>query len=371
MSMVEAGGPARNKNGARYSRICFTINNWTAPEYEALLTNSWKWMVVGKEVGQDGTPHLQGAAILGGQMALSAIKKLPGMARAHIEPMMGTPVQNMDYCTKQDPAAYTKGVLLDEGKRQEVYEAGEALKAGATMRQLAEEHTTVCIKYTRGLIQTRALLVNRRTTAPKVIWLFGKTGVGKTKCCRDFADKYNGGDCWMSAGDLKWFDGYDGQRVAICDDFRGKHCSFSFLLRLLDRYPFRVPIKGAFVEWTPDVIFITSPYPPEEIFAVRGEHLPEDMNQLKRRITKVIELKDADVYLGDAGGSGSCKVLECIRRSVQGEAPPGSPPIRAPPNPLQEVISLLSDDEQESMEDSADLSMESWMTYHTNVLNNK
>lgn len=54
------GGPTRRKNGARYSRFCFTLNNWTQEEYEDLTSRQVKWMVIGKEVGDNGTPHLQG-----------------------------------------------------------------------------------------------------------------------------------------------------------------------------------------------------------------------------------------------------------------------------------------------------------------------
>lgn len=285
---MEAGGPIRrnNRNGARYSRICFTINNWTQQEYDDLLKNSWKWMVVGKEIGENQVPHLQGAAVLGKQMALTTIKKLPGMARAHIEPMMGTPEDSLVYCSKQDAAAYTAGSMPKEGKRREMDEAATALLNGATMRQMAEEHTSVTIKYSKGLMVTRSLLAKPRTQPPKVVWIYGPTGVGKTRLCREFADKFYEGDIWMSSGDLHWFDGYDGQRVVVLDDFRGKHCSFSFLLRLLDRYPFRVPFKGGFVEWNPELIFITCPYAPDKVFETRMQYLPEDMKQLQRRLTK-------------------------------------------------------------------------------------
>jgi len=288
---MQAGGPIRNTRQHRYRRVVFTLNNWTSTEYASLV--QWKptWLVVGKEVGEDGTPHLQGAAILGSQMTMTQLKKLPGLARAHFEPMMGTPQHSLTYCSKQDQAAYTFGTMPSPGKRNDLEACYTSLKDGATMRQLADEHGVEVIKYSKGLMITRSLLVEPRVEPPKVFWIFGPTGLGKTRAAVDLAVNRFGGEYWMSPGGLQWFDGYDGQSVAILDDFRGKHCSFPFLLRLLDRYPFRVPFKGGYVEWTPRVIIITCPYSPREIFEVRGKHLPEDINQLERRITKVIEVK--------------------------------------------------------------------------------
>jgi len=291
--MQEAGGPARRqKNGQRYRRICFTLNNWTPQEYNDLCAFKATWMIIGKEVGDNGTPHLQGAAILGSQMTLATLKKVPGFRRAHIENMYGSPEKNEAYCSKQDPSPFVKGTLPKPGRRNDLESAYASLAGGATMRQMAEEHGVEVIKYHKGLIAVRSLLVEARTEAPKVVWLFGPTGIGKSRVTIEFATKHFGGDYWMSCGSLQWFDGYDGQNVAILDDFRGKHCPFSVLLRLLDRYSFRVPYKGGFVEWNPKVIFITCPYSPNEIFDVRGKHLPEDIKQLERRITQVVHWKD-------------------------------------------------------------------------------
>lgn len=290
---MEAGGPQRrqrNQSGYRYSRIVFTLNNWTALEYSSLTQWTPTWLVIGKEVGEDGTPHLQGAAILGKQMTLAGLKKIPGLARAHIEPMMGTPQHNLVYCTKQDGAAFQFGTMPAPGKRNDLQEAYLSLREGSTMKQLALHHGVEVIKYAKGLTICRSLLAKPRTRPPKIIWLFGPTGVGKTRSAIDISDQYFAGDYWMSADGLQWFDEYDGQRVAILDDFRGKHCSFSFLLRLLDRHSLRVPFKGGYVQWTPELIFITCPYSPDTVFEVRGKHMPEDLQQLVRRITKVIEI---------------------------------------------------------------------------------
>lgn len=74
-----------------------------------------------------------------------------------------------------------------------------------------------------------------------------------------------------------------GQKVAIFDDFRPWWCRFDYLLRLLDRYPMQVPVKGGFVNWVPEHIIITAPQRWSDMFT--GEfRTPEDLAQLGRRI---------------------------------------------------------------------------------------
>lgn len=43
----------------------------------------------------------------------------------------------------------------------------------------------------------------------------------------------------------------------LLDDYRGG-AQDSMILKLLDIYPLQVPVKGGFVDWSPDRIFITS-----------------------------------------------------------------------------------------------------------------
>ena len=61
---------------------------------------------------------------------------------------------------------------------------------------------------------------------------------------------------------LQWFDNFIGQHTAIFDDFRIRGVSFNYLLRILDRYPIDVPVKGGFTYWNPREIVITCPLDP-------------------------------------------------------------------------------------------------------------
>lgn len=273
----------------RGTRYVFTLNNWTQEEYTLVTSSAFtaktRWMVVAKETGETGTPHLQGAFVLLTQTAFSTVKKLPGLTRAHLEPMHGSPQDSLAYCSKQDSAAFVYGTLPTPGKRNDLSYATERILNGATVKEVAQtmEGATVVVKFNKGLTVLRSYVRPDRTEPPKIYWLYGKTGTGKTRCSFEFASKL--GDVWITSGGLQWFDGYDGQRSAIFDDFRSKGVSFPFLLQLLDRYPLSVPIKGGFVGWNPEFIFITTPETPTVTFSKRAEHIPEDIEQLLRRIS--------------------------------------------------------------------------------------
>lgn len=258
-----------NSSGnSRYRRVVFTLNNYTDQEFQDLknFCRGCTWGVIGRECGEEKhTPHLQGmlffcnflltllgAMIFGSgqQFTLSALKKKPGWKRCHVQNMRGTPHQCLAYCTKEDKDAFQFGSLPEPGKRNDLHSVVERIQGGTSLKELAQdvEGGAVITKYHKGLTVLRSLLQPERRGAPYVFWFHGETGTGKTKCAISIAQRLVGGsdNVWISNGSLKWFDGYEGQPAVVVDDFRPKQLpdfNYAFLLRLLDRYPFRVEFK--------------------------------------------------------------------------------------------------------------------------------
>lgn len=147
--------------------------------------------------------------------------------------------------------------------------------------------------YKRGLDILRLEEASgKKTEKPYVHWYYGKTGTGKTRSAFEEASKKYGESIWWSSTNDSWFDGYIGQEAVIIDDLRARTWNFSFLLRLLDRYPITVPIKGGFSSWRPKEIWITAPECPERIYRNYQTNEPYDgIEQLQRRIDDLKEFE--------------------------------------------------------------------------------
>jgi hypothetical protein len=116
-----------------------------------------------------------------------------------------------------------------------------------------------------------------------VYWLWGPTGVGKT---RSVYQQFGYDDVCVKP-ESKWIFDYSGQKCCLVDDFRGSWWKFDYLLRFLDAYPFTIETKGGDVNFNSPVIVITTPDKPSLTF----QQIQEDLSQLERRITKVFEYK--------------------------------------------------------------------------------
>lgn len=84
----------------RARRFCLTLNNWSEEEYFKLLghMDTKTFWIIGKEVGESGTPHLQCYVEHKNPMAFKTIKRWN--ERLHIEKSKGSRRQNYDYCSK-------------------------------------------------------------------------------------------------------------------------------------------------------------------------------------------------------------------------------------------------------------------------------
>jgi hypothetical protein len=244
--------------------------------------------VIGSEVGESGTPHLQCFLQFRSRRGLRAVKRLCG-DRVHAEIARGRPEQAAAYC-KKDGDYWEHGVLSYSGKRTDLNAFVAAAKGGMSWEEALETHATVLARYTRFADRVIGRYAVSRDWVPEVYVYWGDTGTGKSR--RAFAETESP---YVHSGG-QWFDGYSGESDVIFDDFGGSEFKLTYLLKLLDRYPMRVPIKGGFVNWCPKKIFITSNYCPKDWFPnAKDEHV----KALFRRITKSIQFRKLCSINGD------------------------------------------------------------------------
>lgn len=86
---------------------CFTINNPVDNDLRALAAIESKYIIYGTEVGEDGTPHLQGFVSFHNAKSMSACRRCLGN-RAHVEKKRGTFAEASDYCKKD-------GIFIERG----------------------------------------------------------------------------------------------------------------------------------------------------------------------------------------------------------------------------------------------------------------
>lgn len=265
---------------------CFTLNNPSREENESIRDLGHdvrcKYIVCGNEVGESGTPHLQGYMYFVNPRSMSGLKRIPGLARSHLEPSRGSPKQASDYC-KKDGDWWEEGELPSAGRRTDLDDIKTEISEGKSEVYIAEHHFSQWCQYRRSFERYRQLLASKpRQWKSWTNVLVGSTGLGKT---RFVYQQHRDDDIYVWGGD-RWFDGYCGQTIALLDDFRGE-LPIGFMLRLLDRYPMSVPIKGGFVNWNPRRIYITSNHLPE--FWYDNVDRPS-MDALNRRINRLDEI---------------------------------------------------------------------------------
>lgn len=222
--------------------------------------------------------------------------------------MRGSAQDSVSYCSKEDTHFFEWGVRPQNGGKgsnaaRPIHAAIADIEGGKTLEEMARSgsHGEAIVKFDRGLTKYRSLRAAPRdpSVPPVVMWIYGPTGTGKSLFAFDFLRNCFGlGGVWLcNTSNLQWFDGYSGQPGAVFDDFRSKGVPFNYVLRVADRYPLQVPVKGGFVNWAPKIIIFTTTGSLEDTFKERNKYRPEDLRQLERRLTggvwKLPEQSDA------------------------------------------------------------------------------
>lgn len=233
--------------------------------------------------------HYQCYVVLNAPARLNAVREL-FPATSHCEPARGTHQQCIDYCTKTDTRVsgpWQHGDPGGQGSRTDLSSFVAAVRSGRGDNSILDEFPVQYLRYARHIVDVRrAQAPQIRNSKPLVIFLYGATGVGKSRLAHELIQLDR---TFFYIKDSRFFDGYFGQPFVIFDDIRVDDIPFHILLRLTDRYPFAVPQKGIPpFPFTSSVLIFTSAFSPD-FFVPAGE----DPQQLLRRLDFVIELFDS------------------------------------------------------------------------------
>lgn len=220
----------------------------------------------GREVGEGGTPHLQGYLILSRKQRLVPVKQGLG-GRCHLEPMRGSVDDNEDYCTKEGDVWRFGNKPLANGKRcrDEVAKAVQgAVKHGREgLDRFIEENPGVWAWDGQRILRNVFTGVNGPHRPDiRVRWIWGEPGVGKSRMADELYP-----NAFRKEPKNKWWCGYLMEKEVIMDDYTMECVDLNYLLRWFDRYPCLVETKGAWMPLYADKWVITSNMQPRDIFA--------------------------------------------------------------------------------------------------------
>jgi len=280
---------------AKKRSFAFTWNNYTSENVvfiKQYITDNARYGCFGKEIGEEGTPHLQGYIQFENPRSMKKlIKDLKG---CHIEICKGNKKQNIDYCSKTDPDFWSYGDPSCQGERTDLRELVRDILTGELkLSNILREDPFVYHQYGRTLDKVEDLKISelRREHFTRGVWWFGKTGTGKSYRAKHYCidnklsyielpkDYYKNG----------WFDNYKGEDVIIINDFRGK-IPYEDILNICDENQFSFNRRGRCpYPCISKYVFITSSLNPYEVYN-QQLHKNDSLCQLERRFD-ILECK--------------------------------------------------------------------------------
>lgn len=140
-----------DQRGPRAKNWTFTLNNYTDEDVARLslpLPGTVAYLIFGKEVGESGTPHLQGYVSFKNRVRMQHVLAFTG--QAHLE-IARFPQRAIEYCKKEGDF-YEFGVApaVTQGKRTDMEAFKDSVKSGIyDFAELRELHSEICAQYPR------------------------------------------------------------------------------------------------------------------------------------------------------------------------------------------------------------------------------
>lgn len=243
---------------------CFTLNNYTEAEFETVKQADCRFLICGREVGESGTPHLQGYVYFQNAVRLSSVKALLG-ARMHLELAKGSVEQNIAYCSKdgnhiqtgEAPMSNSEKGAKEKRRYEDAWISAQEGKLEDIDADLRVRHYHTLKRIHLDKIAERDL----EDTTAQMHWYYGPAGTGKSRKAREEMPEAYLKMC------NKWWDGYVDQPDVLIDDFDIAHQVLAHHLKIwADRYPFMAEIKGGSKKIRPTRIIVTSNYHPKDIW---------------------------------------------------------------------------------------------------------
>jgi len=262
---------------SRNRGFCYTINNYDQATIQVLKDIEGQvYQIIGFEVGESGTPHIQGYIHFTGPKRLETVRRI---IKGHIEIRRGTVEQAVAYCKKE-------GDFIEIGTQP--LSSGESSKISwGTIMEKAKlgELEWIQDNYPRVWLQFSTPLTGLLRREVKILdgeleheWWVGTTGTGKSSTLWKLYPNHYQKEL------NKWWCGYRNEDVVAIEEWSPKNeCTGSQLKIWADRYPFTAQIKGGSMQRVrPVKIIVLSNYTIDQCFMDS-----RDAEPIKRRFTEL------------------------------------------------------------------------------------
>lgn len=295
---------------AKSTGYAFVINNYTEEDVQRIteLKNMDRVtrLVCEKEIGKEGTPHLQGYISFKKAQTMKNVEKWLG-GRVHLEKPRKSPRDNFYYCTKDNTAFVIKGfddvIKVEQNIQKKKKDSNDkALEILTDIKdlprdQFIQKHASFYL-YKRSIYdkfkteyEMEVMENYEGNLKDKNFWVYGSAGSGKSM----LAAKWLPEEYILRKTSNKWFDGYTKKvKLIVIDDLcpNLNDQSARTMKNLADRYKFVVEVKNSTIVITPKdyCLLITTNYTLEQIFPNEA-----DIEPIKRRFT-VINMDEVNKF---------------------------------------------------------------------------
>jgi len=242
--------------------------------------NGLTYMIWCHEIGEAGTPHLQGYMQLKKKMKIQSLKnKVKPKIKAWVQQAVKPASFNIDYISHTGAHADKPGLMggpwtfgnvediTTAGRRTDIEALVTSIKSGKNLKQLCSDHTGTMLKYFGNAQKISQLLSTQKRAWRTELYIYtGRAGAGKSYQAHAEGRAYLrelglDEDVYDMPVPNKtqpvWFQGYEGQAVVIIDDFYGS-IDINMMKNLCDENPMLVPVKNGHAQFLARRIYITS-----------------------------------------------------------------------------------------------------------------